>query len=104
MTSDFKLFMVAPKFLLATGTILTAPQIAVLVPGLKRITPYLWAPFGDVLIANGRLMPGFDNLAGVTLRSGNYIPLHIDGGIDLTGATNKALLVILHHAGSPQSV
>lgn len=107
MTFDYKAFLIAPKFLLAAGSPVSAAQFTSEFEkkGLKKLTPYLYACFGDVVISTGFLKAGFNpsgnpflsNLAGTTLKTGCIVPIEASVGVDIAGSANPALIVMFQH-------
>lgn len=102
MTSDFRAFAIAPKFIIPAGGVVSAAAIAALAPKIgDRKTPYLYACFGDVLIAGGGTITHAIPVSGgqttantFTLRSGSLIPLEKGQAIDITGSTNPVMVLL----------
>jgi len=100
MTSDFRAFAIAPKGILPAGSILTSTQVQSLASKLGNVkTPYIYACFGDVAIADGEITYGVTagpmttSATGTVLASGCILPLQKGQGIDLSTSTNPAMIL-----------
>lgn len=105
MTFDFKAFAIAPKFIVNAGSIIDTTELAAQYEkkGLRKLTPYLYACFGDVTLGGGALNTGgqspvgdfSDSLTGRILKTGCIIPVSRADVIDV--AVNPVLVIMFAH-------
>lgn len=103
MTSDFRAFCLAPKTIVPAGGTITVAnlRIALGIPGAAGNfkTPYLYACFGDVILATGSITApvtvtgGQATFAALTLRSGCILPIAKDTAIDLSASANPVMVL-----------
>lgn len=104
MTFDYKAFLIAPKFPITTGGAISAAQFRqeFAARGLKNLTPYIYACFGDVVIVQGLLKYGYSPggvggavaIVGKTIKTGCILPIDPASALEITG---DALLVFFQH-------
>lgn len=104
MTSDFRAFLLAPKTIVPAGGTITVAnlRLALGVAGSQAgnfKTPYLYACFGDIILATGfiphalTVTGGQASFSGFTLRAGCILPITKDFPIDLSASANPAMVL-----------